>query len=83
VVVDIYSSPPTYLDDVAWRNSLYALSLVDGRSGLIQAEQLLSGDRYLFVRDAYLQQRDAFVNDGVVEDNFSNFDEDEEWGDEF
>ena len=82
VVVDIYSSPPTYLDDVAWRNSLYALSLVEGRSGLIQAEQLLSGDRYLFVRDAYLQQRDAFVNDGVVEDNFSNFDQDDDWGDE-
>ena len=81
-VVDIYASPPTYLDDVAWRNSLYALSLVDGRSGLIQAEQLLSGDRYLFVRDAYLQQRDAFVNDGVVEDNFSNYDEDDDWDDD-
>lgn len=81
-VVDIYASPPTYLEDVPWRNSLYALSLLDGRSGLIQAEQLLSGDHYLFVRDAYLQQREAFVNDGIVTDDFSNFDEDDDWDDE-
>jgi phospholipid-binding lipoprotein MlaA len=31
------------------------------------------------VRDAYLQARDAVVNDGVVQDSFSDFEEGEDW----
>ena len=41
----------------------------------------MSGDRYIFVRDAYLQQRKYFVSDGEVEDHFSDFDE--AWDAEF
>ena len=42
----------------------------------------MSGDRYIFVRDAYLQQRRALVNDGVVEDDFSDFG-DADWDEDF
>ena len=55
------------------------LELVDGRARLLAADELLTGDPYIFVRDAYLQNRNTFVNDGVVQDNFSDFDQEEDW----
>ena len=55
------------------------LGLVDGRSRLLQADDLITGDRYIFVRDAYLSNREAFVNDGVVSDTFSDFEEGEDF----
>ncbi len=81
-IVDVYAAPTAFIDDVRLRNTLYGLELIDGRARLLRAEALMSGDRYIFVRDAYLQQREFFVNDGVVEDNFSDF-EDGGWDDEF
>lgn len=81
-IVDVYASPQAFIDNVRLRNTLYGLELIDGRARLLKAEELMSGDRYIFVRDAYLQQRQFFVNDGVVEDNFSDYDE-EAWDDDF
>jgi len=81
-IVDIYASPQGYIDNVRLRNTLYGLELIDGRARLLKAEELISGDEYIFVRDAYLQQRNFFVNDGVVEDNFSDYDE-EAWDEDF
>ena len=81
-IVDLYASPQALIDDVRLRNTLYGLELIDGRARFLKAEELMSGDRYIFVRDAYLQQREFFVNDGVVEDNFSEFD-DGGWEDDF
>ena len=52
------------------------------RADLLDAEDLITGDRYVFIRDAYLQNREALVNDGVVEDTFSDFEEDE-WDEDF
>ena len=80
-IFDTYTSVPTYIDNVPLRNSIWGLELVDGRARLLDAEELMSGDRYIFIRDAYLQQRQYFVNDGVVEDNFSDFDD--AWEEEF
>jgi len=31
------------------------------------------GDRYLFIREAYVQRRNFLVKDGVVEDEFGAF----------
>jgi phospholipid-binding lipoprotein MlaA len=81
-VVDGYTSVPTYISNVPLRNSIFGLELVDGRARLLTADELISGDKYIFVRDAYLQQREMFVNDGVVEDSFSDF-EDDAWDEEF
>lgn len=81
-IVDLYASPQAFVDNVRLRNTLYGLELIDGRAGLLKADELLSGDRYIFVRDAYLQYREYFVNDGVVEDSFSDYDE-EDWGEDF
>ncbi|MEH6825831.1 MAG: VacJ family lipoprotein [Motiliproteus sp.] len=49
-----------------------ALEVVDTRAGLIQAESLVSGDRYSFIRDAYMQRREFLVNDGVASDGFED-----------
>jgi len=78
-IFDTYTSIPTYIDNVRLRNSLWGLELIDGRARLLNADELITGDRYIFVRDAYLQARETFVNDGVVTDNFSDFGLDEEW----
>ncbi len=81
-IFDAYASVPAYLDNVRVRNSLWGLELIDGRSRLLAADSLMSGDEYIFVRDAYLQTRETFVNDGVVQDSFSDFG-DEEWEEDF
>jgi phospholipid-binding lipoprotein MlaA len=59
-----------YIDHVPTRNTTWAVSLVDTRAGLLEAEELISGDRYTFLRDAYLQRREYVINDGAVEDDF-------------
>ena len=81
-IVDLYASPQIIVDNVRLRNTLLGLELIDGRARLLKAEQLLSGDEYIFVRDAYLQQRQVFVSGGIVEDSFSDFD-DEGWDEDF
>lgn len=70
--VDWFSNPVTYLESQAAQNSLTALNFVQLRASLLATEALASGDFYLFVRDAYLQRRDYLVNDGVVEDDFGD-----------
>jgi phospholipid-binding lipoprotein MlaA len=81
-IFDSFVSVQANIDAVPVRNSIWGLELVDGRSRFLRVDDLVSGDRYIFVRDAYLQQREIFVNDGVIEDTFSDFD-DEDWDDEF
>lgn len=70
--VDWYTNPLTYLEDQSLSNSLKLLDLLDTRVSLLEAEELMSGDRYTFVREAYLQRREFLVNDGVVEDDFGD-----------
>ena len=65
--------------DTTSRNLLFALEIIDNRASLVGAEGLITGDRYIFVRDAYLQQREYFINGGVVEDTFSDFEEEFDW----
>ncbi|EED33310.1 VacJ lipoprotein [gamma proteobacterium NOR5-3] len=81
-LVDTFAlSVPPYVDNRSVRNSIWGLELVHGRASLLGSDQLISGDRYIFVRDAYLQQRAAFVNDGELQDDFSDFED--AWDQEF
>ena len=52
--------------------SLAALQIVDLRSDLLASENLISGDRYLFIRSAYLQNREYLVTDGASQEDFSD-----------
>ena len=68
-----------YVDHVPTRNQLLFAQVIDKRAGLLSAEELITGDRYSFIRDAYLQQREYLTRDGKVEDSFGEEDFDEEW----
>jgi len=76
---DTVASLQWQLNDNITRNALFATEIVDNRAALTAAEDLITGDRYIFIRDAYLQQREFFVKGGVVEDSFSDFDDDFDW----
>ncbi len=76
-ILDATLYAPRYSDDVALRNSLTGLYFLDARASLLDVEDLMSGDRYAFMRDAYLQRRDYLIHDGEVEDSFL----DDEWVD--
>ena len=67
---DNYVEPYRYVSDVPARNSAYGLNVVQTRAGLLSAEKLITGDKYVFIRNAYLQSREFGVQDGEVEDDF-------------
>ena len=69
-IPDSYVSGMRYINDVPVRNSLMALDIVDTRADLLAAERLVTGDKYSFIRNAYLQNREYKVMDGEVEDDF-------------
>jgi len=76
--VGIYAQPIRYLiDDERTRYGLAALNFIEIRASLLDAEQLISGDRYAFMRDAYLQRREYLIKDGQVTDEFLDEDWDE------
>lgn len=57
--VDTLANLTRQIDDVGVRNSLFALRLINGRAQALDATQLIDEaalDKYLFVRDAYLQR---------------------------
>lgn len=65
--VDRYGDGVGAIQDIAWRNSFYALRLVDQRANLLRVSQMLDDaalDKYSFTRDAFLQRRLSEVYDG-------------------
>lgn len=67
-------------DDMALRNSLVTLRLVDTRARLLRAGDMLedaSFDKYTFLRDAYLQRRRNAVYDGNPPEEAEDTDEPE------
>ena len=48
------------------------------RADLLGIDVLIVGDEYLFMKDAYFQNREYDINDGLVEDDFDTFDDWEE-----
>lgn len=66
------AAPPYAVHKNSWYWGVQGLSLVDTRAGLTQAEGLISGDRYTFIRDAYMQRRAFLVSDGVQADGFQD-----------
>lgn len=73
---DNATNPLNHRDDVMLRNAAFILQQIDRRVEGMAVDSLMSGDPYIFTREAYLQQREYLVQDGNVED-----DQDDEWGD--
>ena len=73
--VDSLTNPVSDLDDVSDRNSLRVLSLVSTRADLLEFDDVIAGDSYIFLRDIYLQRRDYLETDGAIEDDFGDLDD--------
>ncbi|QMV65505.1 VacJ family lipoprotein [Pseudomonas berkeleyensis] len=69
-VPDSFLTPYPYMDHVPTRNVAMGVEIIDTRASLLSAERLISGDKYIFIRNAYLQSREFKVKDGEVEDDF-------------
>ncbi len=67
---DSYNGPYPYIDDVSTRNVTLAIDAIDSRASFLDAERLIQGDKYTFMRNVYLQNREFKVRDGMVEDDF-------------
>jgi phospholipid-binding lipoprotein MlaA len=83
--VDSFLLPSSW-DDIENPYNGYArgLQLVDVRADLIPVEKLISGDRYVFFRNAYMQRREFLINDGKVQrDPFAADDSDDLMLDDF
>jgi len=60
----VYASPGA-ISDVPVRNTVWGISIVNSRANLLNASDLMNDvalDRYSFLRDAYLQRRQALLN---------------------
>ena len=67
-VVDAYADPVARIDNVRVRNSLLGLRLIDTRASLLPADKVVEEaafDKYVYIRDAYLQNRRSVVYDGT------------------
>jgi phospholipid-binding lipoprotein MlaA len=68
LIVDYYTAPQTYfVDQVAIRNTLWALDFINTRAELLSLDAVLDDvayDKYDLLRDAYLTRRKYLVTDG-------------------
>ena len=74
-IIDSLTNPTSQLDDGSDRNALRAVSLVSSRAELLDFDDVIAGDSYIFIRDIYLQRREYLENDGVIEDDFGDLDD--------
>ena len=66
-IVRVMVGPVGYIGEVPLRNSLYGLGAVDLRAQVLSAGAIVDTaalDRYLFIRNAYLQRRRYLLYDG-------------------
>lgn len=70
VPVDWYTDPKTYIDHIPTKNTVRAASILNTRANLMPLEKGITGDKYVFFREAYLQHRNFVIKNGKVEDSF-------------
>jgi phospholipid-binding lipoprotein MlaA len=79
LIGDYYSDPVTYVEGPGARNAFRVVRGIDKRANLLKVEKVLDEaalDEYIYVREAYLQQRQNLVLDGdVPEEDFDVFSE--------
>jgi phospholipid-binding lipoprotein MlaA len=73
LVLDTLFNPIQYHEDYPLRSTLLLVEEIDARASVLILDELISGDKYLFMREAYLQRREYLVADGVLEDEFGDF----------
>ena len=71
---DLFLHPLYHVDDETTKWSLRALEVVDLRADLLSVEELITGDRYVFLRNLYLQRREFLITGELPEDDFGDED---------
>ena len=61
--------------------TLVGIDALETRERLLDAETLIIGDKYIFVKDAYVQSREYEINNGSTEDDVFLDDMDDIFGD--
>ena len=61
---------PRYMGEAEHRVAVIALDVINVRAQVLGQEDLIRGDRYIFLRDSWLQRREYLTKDGEVEDPF-------------
>ena len=75
MIPDAFLSPRILLNHEPTIYSLKFLDLIDTRARYLGLENIVIGDEYLFIKDAYYQNREFDSLDGEVEDDFDNWDD--------
>ena len=57
------------MDDNDVKITLVGIDALETRERLLDAETLIIGDKYIFVKDAYVQSREYEINNGSTEDD--------------
>lgn len=70
---------PNQINDNQTNYALAATNAVNIRSKFLNAEGMFSGDKYLFVRDAFMSRRNALIDGPSVDDGFGDGEFEEEW----
>ena len=73
LILDTLFNPIQYQDSSSARLALFVLRETDTRSSLLALDELIIGNRYLFIREAYVQRREYLVQDGNVANDFGAF----------
>tara|TARA_Y100000590_G_scaffold93439_1_gene105851 strand:- start:2919 stop:3602 length:684 start_codon:yes stop_codon:yes gene_type:complete len=75
MIPDAFLSPSILINHEPTVYSLKFLDLIDTRARYLGLETITMGDEYLFLKDAYFQNRQYESKDGQVEDDFDSFDD--------
>ena len=73
LILDTLLHPIQLIEGPSTRFGVFVLNETDSRSGILALDELITGDRYLFVRDAYTQRREFLISDGMLADPFGDF----------
>ena len=73
-IPEAFMTPLLLIDHDRTGYELTAIDLLDKRARFLGLESIVIGDEYLFYRDAYFQSREFDINDGLIEDDFDDFD---------
>ena len=69
------------MEDNDVKITLVGIDALETRERLLDAETLIIGDKYIFVKDAYVQSREYEINNGSTEDDVFLDDMDDIFGD--
>ena len=70
------------MEDNDVKLTLIGIDALETRERLLDAETLIIGDKYIFVKDAYVQSREYEINNGSTEDDEFLDDMDDIFGDD-